>query len=102
MLAQKFWSKDRFPMVYEHDHEKAVIVDVGSFEKIEMILDNLLNRDVEEEDRLLAASGLLEQLLDDARTTAPTQQWRSELDAEVDRETVSLREIQQLVEGFQE
>ena len=81
MLAQKFWSKDRFPMVYEHDREKAVIVDIGSFEKIEMILDNLLNRDVEEEDRLLAASGLLEQLLDEARATAPTQSWRSELNA---------------------
>ena len=81
MIAQKFWSKDRFPMVYEQDREKAVIVDIGSFEKIEMILDNLLNRDVEEEDRLLAASGLLEQLLDEARATTPAQRWRSELDA---------------------
>jgi len=76
LLAQKFWSKKRFPVVYEHDHENAVIVDIGSFEKIEMILDNLLNRDFEEEDRLLTASGLLNQLLDEARTTAPIQQFR--------------------------
>ncbi|GAK60825.1 hypothetical protein U27_00723 [Candidatus Vecturithrix granuli] len=81
MLVQKFWSKERFPVVYEHNHAKAVIVDISSFEKIEMILDNLLNRDVEEEDRLLAASGLLEQLLNEARNTAPTQQWRTELNA---------------------
>ncbi|MBN1450460.1 MAG: hypothetical protein JW963_05540 [Anaerolineales bacterium] len=81
MLAQRFWSKDRFPMVSEHHREKAVIVDISSFEKIEMILDNLLNRDIEEEDRLLAASGLLAQLLDEARVTAPTPSWRSELDA---------------------
>jgi hypothetical protein len=81
MLAQNFWSKDRFPMVYEQDREKAVIVDIDSFEKIEMILDNLMNRVGEEEDRLLVASGLLEKLLDEARTTAPTQRWRSELGA---------------------
>ena len=59
MLAQNFWSKDRFPVVYEQDREKAVIVDIGSFEKIEMILDDLLNRVGEEEDRVLAVSGLL-------------------------------------------
>ncbi len=68
-------------MVYEQDREKAVIVDIGSFEKIEMILDNLLNRVGEEEDRILAASGLLEQLIDEARETDPVQRWRSELDA---------------------
>jgi hypothetical protein len=81
MTAQKFWSKERFPVVYEQDHVKAVIVDISSFEKIEMILDNLLNRDIEEEDRLLAASGMLEQLLAEARNTAPTEQWRRELNA---------------------
>ena len=81
MLAQKFWSKARFPVVYEENREKAVIVDIGSFEKIEIILDNLLNRDIEEEDRLLVTSGILDKLLDEARTTAPTQQWRNKLDA---------------------
>ncbi len=81
MLAQNFWSKDRFPMVYEKDREKAVIVDIDSFEKIELILDNLMHRDGEEEDRLLVASGLLEKLLDEARTAAPAQRWRSELGA---------------------
>ena len=80
MLAQKFWSKERFPIVYEHDHEKAVIVDIGSFDKIEMILDNLLNRESEEEDNLLVASGLLKQLLAEAQTTEPAQNWRTELD----------------------
>ncbi len=81
MLDQQFWSKDRFPIVYEQNREKAVIVDIGSFEKIEMILDNLLNRAIEEEDRLLVTSGLIEQLLTEARATTPAQQWKSELNA---------------------
>jgi len=80
MLAQKFWSKDRFPIVYEHDHAKAVIVDIGSFEKIEMILNNLISRESEDEDKLLAASGLLKELLNEAQTTLPSQNWRTELD----------------------
>jgi hypothetical protein len=80
MLAQKFWSKDRFPVVYEHDHAKAVIVDIGSFEKIEMILDNLMNRESEDEDNLLVASGLLKELLNEAQTTPSSQNWRTELD----------------------
>jgi hypothetical protein len=80
MIAQKFWSKERFPIVYEHDQAKAIIVDISSFEKIEMILDNVLNREPEEEDTLLVASGLLNALLDEAQTTLPAQNWRKDLD----------------------
>lgn len=80
MCAQKFWSKDRFPVVYEHDHAKAVIVDLGSFEKIEMILDNVMNRDLEEEDKMLVASGLLQELLNEAQATSAGHDWRAELD----------------------
>ena len=80
MLAQKIWSKDRFPVVYEHDQAKAVLVDIGSFEKIEMILDNLLNRESEDEDHLLAASGLLQGLLKEAHTTLSSPTWSDELD----------------------
>jgi hypothetical protein len=80
MITQKFWSKERFPIVYEHDQAKAIIIDIGSFEKIEMILDNLLNREPEEEDTILVASGLLNALLDEAQTTSPAQNWRKDLD----------------------
>ena len=80
MRARKIWSKDRFPIVYEHDQAKAVLVDIGSFEKIEMILDNLVNRESEDEDTLLAASGLLQGLLKEAQTTSPSQNWSTEFD----------------------
>ncbi|MCP4112033.1 MAG: hypothetical protein GY749_41985 [Desulfobacteraceae bacterium] len=44
MMIEKLWSADLFPIVYENDKAKAVIVDMESFEKLEMILDNLVNR----------------------------------------------------------
>ena len=56
MLAERFWSEDRFPVVYEDNHPKAVMVDMETFEKIGMILDNLMNREAEAEDRLLSSS----------------------------------------------
>jgi len=28
MLAERFWSEDRFPVVYEDNHPKAVMVDM--------------------------------------------------------------------------
>ncbi len=43
MIAEKFWSKNQFPIIYENNQPKALIVDMKSFEKIEMILDNLMN-----------------------------------------------------------
>ena len=80
MLTEKFWSKDRFPVLYEDNEAKAVMVDMATFEKVEMILDNLMNRDAEAEDNLLRSSGLLEKLLNEARKTPPVKDWRSELE----------------------
>ena len=80
MLAERFWSEDRFPVVYEDNHPKAVMVDMETFEKIGMILDNLMNREAEAEDRLLSSSGLLEKLMSEAWKTMPSQDWREELD----------------------
>jgi len=62
MSAEKFWSRSRFPVVYEQNEAKAVMVDMATFEKVEMILDNLMNRDPETEDSLLKSSGVLEKL----------------------------------------
>ncbi len=56
------------------------MVDVESFEKIELILDNLMNRDGETEDDFLAASGLLEKLVTEARKASLSDDWRAELD----------------------
>ena len=80
MLAERFWSEDRFPVVYENNHPKAVMVDMDTFEKIGIILDNLMNRETEDEDRLLSSSGLLEKLVSEARETRPSKDWRKELD----------------------
>ncbi len=80
MFAEKFWSKDRFPVVYENDQAKAVMVDVESFDKIELILDNLMNRDTEKEDNLLAASELLNKLVSEAKKESPTDNWRTAID----------------------
>ncbi len=80
MLAEKFWSKDRFPLVYENDEAKAVIIDMKTFEKIDLILNNLMNRDTESEDNLLTASGLLEKLAEEAGKSSPSKGWRAELD----------------------
>jgi len=80
MLTEKFWSKDRFPVVYENNKPKAVIIDIKTFEKIDLILDNLINRDTESEDTLLTASGLLEKLIKEVRMSSPSEDWRAELD----------------------
>lgn len=80
MMIEKFWSADHFPLVYENDKAKAVIVDIESFEKVEMILDNLMNRGAESEDNLLVASGLLKKLVGESKKISPSDNWRNELD----------------------
>ncbi len=70
MAETNFWSMDRFPVVYEGNEAKAVLVDVTSFAQIELIIDNLLNREEEPEDAILATSKVLQQLLSQARQEA--------------------------------
>ena len=53
---------------------------MATFKKIGMILDNLMNRDTEAEDSLLKLPYLLKKLVDEARKTPPTRDWRTELD----------------------
>jgi hypothetical protein len=80
MVETNFWTMDRFPVVYEGDEVKAVLVDVTSFAQIELIIDNLLNREEEPEDAILAASGVLKQLIAQARQEPPSADWERELD----------------------
>lgn len=79
MIYEKFWARERFPVVYEKDEAKAIIVDMESFEKIEMILDNLINRDLEPEDGILAASALFQEMVNKAKKIKPVGDWRKEL-----------------------
>ncbi|MGB0386506.1 MAG: hypothetical protein ACPGWR_16990 [Ardenticatenaceae bacterium] len=74
------WSLERFPVLSEAGQIKAVMVDIASFARIQLILDNLLNREAEPEDAMLAASTTLKQLLASAQQQAASSDWESELD----------------------
>ena len=72
-----FWRAGRFPILYEHGQPKAVMVDLETFKRLELILDNLLNREPEPEDTLIAESAELKQLIAQVRTVAtPMLDWK--------------------------
>lgn len=74
------WSLERFPVLSEAGQIKAVMVDIASFARIQLILDNLLNRESEPEDAMLAASTTLKQLIASAQQRVPSSDWESELE----------------------
>ncbi len=80
MSDAPFLTKERFPVLYEEDEPKAVLVDIESFEAIEVILDNLFNREMEPEDVLLANSDALQKFLSQAKTEPPVKNWEAALD----------------------
>ena len=80
MIEPKVWSRERFPVVYEGGEAKAVLVDIDVFEQIEMILENLFNRESEPEEAIVAASNLLPQLIARAQNTEPAETWEQTLD----------------------
>jgi hypothetical protein len=45
-----------------------------------MILDNLINRNVEPEDRIIEASTILQKILKEAKQNESVTNWRNELD----------------------
>jgi len=80
MAETTFWSRDRFPVLYESGEAKAVLVDITSFAQMELIMDNLLNREEEPEHAILAASAVLERLVAQARQEPPSLDWERDLD----------------------
>ncbi len=80
MTETTFWIQERFPVVYEEGEAKAVLVDITSFNQMEIIVDNLLNREEESEDAVLAASEALRQILSRARQQPPVLDWEQALD----------------------
>jgi len=71
------WRADQFPVLYEHGQPKAVVVDLETFRRLELILDNLLNREPEPEDTLIAESTELKQLIAQVRAVAtPMPDWK--------------------------
>lgn len=79
MIATPFWNRERFPVVYQGNEVKTILVDITSFSQIEIILDNLLNREEEPEDAVLAASAVLQNLLKKAKQESPSADWEREL-----------------------
>lgn len=80
MVELNPWTLERFPVIYEGGEPKAVLVDIATFEQMELILDNLLNREGEPEDAVLAASGVLEELIERTRQEPTTTDWERRLD----------------------
>jgi hypothetical protein len=80
MTETTSWIRDRFPILYEDGEAKAVLVDITSFDQMELIIDNLLNREEEPEDAILAASAVLQRLVTQARQEPPSSDWERELD----------------------
>lgn len=80
MAETTFWTRERFPIVYEGSEAKAILVDIASFAQMELIMDNLLNREEEPEDAILAASAVLQRLVAQARQEPPSPDWEQELD----------------------
>ena len=71
------WQVEQFPVLYEHGQPKAVMVDLETFERLGLILDNLLNREPEPEDDLVAEAVELKQLVALVRAVAePMPDWK--------------------------
>jgi hypothetical protein len=83
MTHATFWLQDRFPVVYEGGKAKAVLVDITSFNQMELILENLLNREEEPEDAILAASTTLLKMLTRAKQEQPESDWEQALNGTV-------------------
>lgn len=80
MAETAFWTRERFPVVYEGGEAKAFLVDAASFAQIELVMDNLLNREEEPEDAILAASTILKRLITQARQEPLSANWERDLD----------------------
>jgi PHD/YefM family antitoxin component YafN of YafNO toxin-antitoxin module len=81
MAEARLWSLEQFPMIYEGGQPKAVLIDLETFKRLEFLLDNLLNREPESEDDMLAESAELKQLVEQVKAAAvPTLNWKQELD----------------------
>lgn len=80
MAEITFWTRDQFPVVFEGNQATAVLVDIASFAQMELIVDNLLNREEELEDAILAASTVLKRLVAQARQEPSSANWERELD----------------------
>jgi hypothetical protein len=81
MTTTAVWNSKQFPTIYDGGKPTAVIVDLDSFEQIEIVMDNLLNRGPEPEDELIVQSDALRRLAEKVLATAePADDWEKALD----------------------
>ena len=81
MTTTAVWNSKQFPTIYDGGRPTAVIVDIDSFEQIEVVMDNLFNRGTEPEDELIAQSAALQRLAEKVlATAAPLRDWEKALD----------------------
>ena len=79
-MQQKILSRNQYPIIYENGEETAVVVDIKTFRQIEFILDNLLNREQEPEDEIVAeASALWQRMMQEAKIEESASDWVEEL-----------------------
>jgi len=71
------WQLDQFPILYEHGQPTAVVVDLETFRRLELLLDNLFDREAEPEDALIAEAAGLKQLIAQVQAVAtPMPDWK--------------------------
>ena len=74
------WNAQRFPMIYDGDHAGVGARSAASFEQIELVMDNLLNRGPEAEDNLIVQSAALRRIAAKVMATAePLDDWERAL-----------------------
>lgn len=80
-ILTKRVKSDSFPVIYERGKKRAVLVDIEIFEQLEMILDNLLNRKSEAEDKIIAEAEILKKIISKYQNSDILNiNWRKELD----------------------
>lgn len=80
MTTTANWSAKRFPLIYDGDKPTGVIIDLRSFAQIELVMENLLNREAEPEDDLLTQSANLQHIAHQVLATAePLIDWEKSL-----------------------
>ncbi len=81
MTTTPVWNVQRFPMIYDGGKPAAVIIDLASFKQIQLVMDNLMNREPEPEDDIIARSATLYEVAQRVMATAePLSEWEKTLD----------------------
>ncbi len=80
MIETSLLEQTQFPVLYDGEEATAVLVDIDTFRQIELILDNLLNREGEPEDIIIAAAtDLWQKVIFEHKQELHSSDWEQEL-----------------------